>query len=62
MMTRVITIALNWVLTAILLPVMAFVYDTWKLRAENKVLKKSIEDLKIAKTKTDIDSAIDKLP
>jgi len=62
MLNKVIAALLNWVLLSVVLPAMAFIWDVIKLRRENKELKKSIEDLKDAKTKVDIDTAIDKLP
>jgi hypothetical protein len=62
MLNKVISGILNWFLITLVLPGMAFVYDVYRLRKENKELRKSIEDLKSAKTKTDIDIAIDNLP
>ena len=53
---------MNWILTALILPGMAFVYDIYRLRKENKELKKAVEEFKNAKTKSSIDSAYDKLP
>ena len=41
---------------------MAFVWDVFKLRKENKELKTAVENLKNAKTKSDIDASIDQLP
>lgn len=62
MMNKIISGVLNWLITAIVLPGMYFIYDVYRLRKENKVLKQSIEDLKNAKGKTAIDTAIDNLP
>ncbi len=53
---------MNWLVASIVIPAMAWIWDVWKLRKENKELKKSIEDLKSAKTKSEIDSAIDETP
>lgn len=61
-MNKIISGVLNWLITAIVLPGMYFIYDVYRLRKENKVLKQSIEDLKNAKGKTAIDTAIDNLP
>lgn len=62
MLNKVIAALMNWIVSAIFLPAMYFIYDVYKLRKENKELKKAIEDLKNAKTKTAIDSAVDSLP
>jgi hypothetical protein len=62
MLNKVITVILDWALTSIILPLMYLVYDVFKLRKENKELKKNIEVLKNAKTKEDIDRAIDNIP
>lgn len=62
MLNKVIAGLMNWLVTAVVLPAMYFIYDVYKLRKENKELKKSIQDLKNAKTKTDIDTAIDNIP
>lgn len=59
MMAKLSTIVLNWLLTAVVMPVLYFVYDVFKLRKENKVLKTEIETLKNAKTKPEIDASID---
>ena len=59
MLAKLSTIVLNWLLTAVIMPVLYFVYDTFKLRKENKELKAKIETLKNAKTKPEIDAAID---
>lgn len=60
-MKKLVDYVLNWLVTAIILPTIYFVYDTFKLRKENKELKKQIQDLKDAKTKEQIDTAIDNL-
>ena len=59
MLAKLSTIVLNWLLTAVIMPVLYFVYDTFKLRRENKELKAEIKVLKDAKTKPEIDAAID---
>ena len=61
MMAKVITIILNWVSTAVILPLIAFFYDSYRLRKENKILKANIETLKLAKNKPEIDKAIDEI-
>ena len=62
MLNKIVAGILNWLVVSIVMPVMHFVYDKYKLRQENKRLKQVIEDLKNAKTKDDIDTAIDNLP
>ena len=62
MLNSLIAGFLNWIAVSIVLPAMAFIYDVYRLRKENKVLKASIEELKNAKTKADIDIAIDHIP
>lgn len=62
MINKVIAAFMNWLVVSVILPAMYFVYDVYKLRKENKELKKAIEDLKNAKTKADIDRSIDNLP
>jgi hypothetical protein len=62
MLQKIISGLLNWFLLSVILPGMAFIWDVIKLRKENKELKKNIEDLKSAKSKKDIDTAIDNLP
>jgi len=62
MLNKIIAGVLNWFITSLILPAMYFVYDIYRLRKENKELKKSIEDLKNAKDKKAIDIAIDNLP
>lgn len=62
MINKIISGILNWLVTAIVLPGMYFIYDVYKLRKENKILRQSIEDLKNAKDKKAIDIAIDNLP
>lgn len=53
---------MNWFLVTLISPAIAWFIDMWVLRKENKELKKSIKALKDAKTKTEIDIAIDNLP
>lgn len=60
-MKKLVEYFMNWLVTAVVLPAIYFIYDVYKLRKENKELKKSIEDLKNAKTKQQIDAAIDNL-
>jgi len=62
MINKIISGVLSWLVTAIVLPGMYFIYDVYKLRKENKELKLAIENLKNAKTKTEIDVSIDNLP
>jgi hypothetical protein len=62
MLNTVISVLLNWFLTIIVIPGMAFIYDVYRLRKENKELKKIIEEFKNAKTKPSIDVSIDQLP
>lgn len=62
MINKIISGVLGWFITAVVLPGMYFIYDVYKLRKENKILRQSIEDLKNAKDKKAIDIAIDNLP
>lgn len=62
MLNKIIAGILDWFITSLIIPAMYFVYDVFKLRKENKELKKAIEELKNAKTKADIDRAVDNLP
>jgi uncharacterized membrane protein len=62
MWAKVGTVFLNWILTVVIMPVLYFVYDVYRLRKVNKELKLAVENLKNAKTKKDIDSAYDNLP
>jgi TM2 domain-containing membrane protein YozV len=62
MLNKIIAGVLNWLVVSIIMPAMYFVYDVFKLRKENKELKKAIEEIKSAKTKPQIDASIDNLP
>ena len=62
MLNKIIAGVLNWLVTSLIIPAMYFVYDVFKLRKENKELKKAIEELKNAKSKPEIDASIDNLP
>jgi hypothetical protein len=62
MLNKIIAGVLNWFITSLIIPAMYFVYDVFKLRKENKELKKAIEEIKSAKTKPQIDASIDNLP
>lgn len=59
MWAKALVVIFNWATTAIIIPIIAFFYDSYKLRKENKELKLAIENLKNAKTKPQIDAAID---
>ena len=61
MMKKLVEYTLNWLVTAVILPTFYFMYDVYRIRKENKELKKSIEDLKNAKNKQEIDTAIDNI-
>lgn len=61
MLNKVITATLNWLVASVVLPFFYFIYDVYRLRKENAELKKSIEILKNAKTKPEIDIAIDNI-
>lgn len=62
MLNKIIAGFLNWLIASLIMPAMYFVYDVYKLRKENKELKKAVEELKNAKTKADIGRAVDNLP
>lgn len=61
MINKIISGVMNWLLVSVVIPAMAWIWDVWKLRKENKELKKKIEVLKGAKSKEDIDAAIDSI-
>lgn len=61
MINKIISGVMNWLLASVVIPAMAWIWDVWKLRKENKELKKKIEVLKGAKSKEDIDAAIDSI-
>lgn len=62
MLNKIIAAFMNWLVVSVILPAMYFVYDVYKLRKENKELKGKIEALKNAKTKEQINAAIDNIP
>ena len=62
MITSVVNAVLNWLAVSVLLPAFAWLADYWRIKKENKQLKKSIEEMKLAKTKTAIDTAYDDIP
>ena len=62
MLNKIIAGFLNWLVTSLIIPAMYFVYDVYRLRKENKELKRAIEELKNAKSKPEIDASIDNLP
>lgn len=62
MIASVVNALLNWVAASIIFPLCAWIVDYWRIKKENKNLKISIEELKNAKTKSDIDTAYDHIP
>jgi len=59
MIQKIISAALNWVLMSVIIPIIVYAYDLIRIKKENNDLKKKIEKLKNAKTKDEIDTAID---
>lgn len=62
MIDSVVKSILNWIALSVLMPLGIWLADYWKIKKENKELKKVIDEFKNAKTKPDIDTAIDNLP
>ena len=62
MITSIVNAILNWLAVSVFLPIGAWLVDYWRIKKENKELKKVIEGLKNAKTDADIDASIDQLP
>lgn len=62
MWNKVVDAILNWLLTAVVLPISYVVIDYFKMKKTIKQMNEEINALKNAKTKADIDSSIDKLP
>jgi hypothetical protein len=59
MIQKIVSAVLNWVLMSVIIPIIVYAYDLIKIKKENNDLKKKIEKLKNAKTKDEIDTAID---
>jgi hypothetical protein len=51
----------NWFLTAMVIPVMYYLYDYYNLKKQNKELIEKIDILKKAKTREEINAAIDNI-
>lgn len=62
MISKVVAAVMTWIAKSVILPLLYFFYDVYRLRKENKELKQAIEDLKNAKDKKSIDIAIDHIP
>ena len=62
MINTIVSAIMNWIALSILMPIGAWLADYWRLKKENKALKKAVEDMKNAKTKTAIDAAYDNIP
>ncbi|MEY3787125.1 MAG: hypothetical protein RIQ94_185 [Pseudomonadota bacterium] len=62
MINKITTAILNWFLAYLLIPISMIVVDYFKMKKTIKQLNIDIEALKNAKTKKDIDIAIDNLP
>ncbi len=62
MTAKIVSAILNWLFVTVVSPILYYLYDYLRLKKIEKASKKAAEDLKNAKTKTDIDSAYDKLP
>lgn len=62
MLQKIVNLLLNYLVTYIIIPISWVVVDYFRMKKTIKELNKEIESLKNAKTKTDIDTAIDNLP
>lgn len=62
MVASIVNAVLNWLAVSVFLPIGAWLVDYWRIKKENKELKKAVEELKNAKTKTSIDTAYDNIP
>jgi len=62
MTSKVVAAVMTWIAKSVILPLLYFFYDVYRLRKENRELKQAIEDLKNAKDKKSIDVAIDHIP
>ena len=62
MIASIVSSVLNWLALSVLMPIGIWLGDYWRIKKENKELKKAVEELKNAKTKTSIDSAYDNIP
>ena len=62
MLSKVITILLNYLMTYVFIPISWVIVDYFKMKKTIKQLNIDIEALKNAKTKKDIDIAIDHVP
>ena len=62
MINSIVSAVMNWIAMSVLMPIGMWLADYWRIKKENKDLKVTIEAIRNAKTKTDIDSAYDKLP
>ena len=62
MTSKVVAAVMTWIAKSVILPLLYFFYDVYRLRKENRELKQAIEDLKNAKDKKSIDIAIDHIP
>jgi len=61
MLDSIVAGIINWSITALILPAMYYLYDYYKLKKDNKELKLKIETLKNAKTREEINAAIDSI-
>lgn len=62
MVASIVNAVMNWLAVSVLMPIGAWLLDYWRIKKENTKLKQVVKDLNDAKSKTDIDSAIDRLP
>lgn len=62
MLNKIIAGLMNWLVASIVVPAMTWIWDMWSIKKQYKELKERVKDLKDAKTKSDIDTSIDRLP
>lgn len=62
MINKIVGALMNWLIAYMLIPVSWVVIDYFRMKKTIKQLNVDIEKLKNAKTKIDIDTAVDNLP
>lgn len=62
MTAKIVSAILNWLFVTVVSPILYYLYDYLRLKKIEKASKKAAEDLNAARTKEDIDKAIDKMP
>lgn len=62
MLTKIITIILDWIVKTIIIPISLVIVDYFQMKKTIKQTKAELEALKAAKTVKEKDEAIDKMP